>query len=143
MKKLFFTEVRVIYGDTDAMGVAYHANYLRWFETGRTELLRETGYPYSEIEKYPIWLPLTHAQVEYKKPAKYDDALLVCSNVAELGFASMLLQYEITHKETGELLVTGTTRHGITDDQLKPIKLKRDYPEIYEMFCAIAANHND
>ena len=142
MKKLFFTEVRVIYGDTDAIGVAYHANYLRWFETGRTELLRETGYPYSEIEKYPIWLPLTQAHLEYKKPALYDDSIVVCSNIAELGFASMLLEYEITHKETGDLLVSGTTRHGVTDDKLKPIKLKRDYPEFYAVLSAIAANHD-
>jgi acyl-CoA thioester hydrolase, YbgC/YbaW family len=140
MKKLFFSEIRVIYGDTDAMGVAYHANYLRWFEVGRTELLRETGYPYSEIEKYPVWLPVTHAHVEYKKPAKYDDVVLVGSYVAELGFASMLINYEITNKESGELLVTGYTRHGITDDKMRPIKLKRAYPELYEMFSAISAD---
>ena len=140
MKKLFFTEIRVIYGDTDAMGVAYHANYLRWFEVGRTELLRETGYAYSKIEKYPVWLPVTQAHVEYKKPARYDDVVQVGSYVAELGFASMLINYEITNKESGELLVTGYTRHGITDSEMRPIKLKRVYPELYEMFSAISAD---
>jgi acyl-CoA thioester hydrolase len=141
MKRLFFTEARVIYGDTDAMGVAYHAHYLRWFEFGRTELLREIGIPYTEMEKLPVWLPLTHAAMEYKKPARYDDHLLVCTQISELGFASMLLNYEITNKKTGELLVTGTTRHAITDDKLKPIKLKRDFPEIYEALRSIAGNH--
>ena len=141
MKRLFFTDIRVIYGDTDAMGVAYHANYLRWFEIGRTELLRATGFAYSEIEKFPVWLPITHAHLEYKKPALYDDMIQVCANVAELGFASMTLNYEITNKESGELLVSGYTRHGITDDKLRPIKLKREYPELYAVLEAIATNH--
>ena len=140
MEKRFVTEIRVIYGDTDAMGVAYHANYLRWFEIGRTELIRDLGFSYSQIEKYPVWLPITHAHVEYKKPAVYDDVILVSSHIAELGFASMLLNYEITNKESGELLVSGYTRHGITDDKLKPIKLKRAYPELYKALSAIAAD---
>ena len=143
MKRPFFTDIRVIYGDTDAMGVAYHANYLRWFEIGRTELLRDTGFSYSEIEKYPVWLPITHAHIEYKKPAVYDDIIQVCAYVAELGFASMLINYEITNKESGELLVSGYTRHGITNDMMKPIKLKRDYPDLYEALRSVAANHDD
>jgi acyl-CoA thioester hydrolase len=140
MKRLFFVEERVIFGDTDAMGVTYHANYLRWFERGRTELLREIDFVYTELEKHPVWLPLTHVTLEYKKPAKYDDPIVICSQVTELGYATMLLKYEITHKETGELLVTGSTRHGITDDKLKPIKLKKVYPEFYAALKAISAD---
>ena len=140
MKRLFFSEERVIFGDTDAMGVTYHANYLRWFEKGRTELLREIDFPYSELEKHPVWLPLTHASLEYKKPARYDDPIVICTQIVELGFASMLLNYEVTQKETGELLVTGSTRHGITDDKLKPIKLKKVFPEFYDALKAISAD---
>ena len=141
MKRLFYTEDRVIFGDTDAMGVAYHANYLRWFERGRTELLREIDFPYTNLEKLPVWLPLTHVTIVYKKPARYDDPIVICTQIVELGFVSMLLIYEITHRETGELLVTGSTRHGITDDKLKPIKLKKVYPEFYAALVAIAADH--
>ena len=140
MKKIFSMEARVIFGDTDAMGVAYHANYLRWFEMGRTELLREVGFAYSELEKFPVWLPLTHAHVEYKKPAKYDDTILVKTQITELGFASLSLEYEISNKATEDLLVTGYTRHGITDDQLKPLKLKKAFPEFYAALKDITAN---
>jgi acyl-CoA thioester hydrolase len=140
MKRLFFIEDRVIFGDTDAMGVVYHANYLRWFERGRTELLREINFVYTELEKYPVWLPLTHADLHFIKPARYDDPLVVCSQIVELGFATMLLNYEISHKETGELLVTGSTRHAITDNNLKPIKLKKVYPEFYAALKAISAD---
>jgi acyl-CoA thioester hydrolase len=142
MKKLFFTEERVIFGDTDAMGVAYHANYLRWFERGRIELLREIGFAYSELEQFPVWLPLTQAHCEYKKPARYDDAIIVSTKLAELGFASVVMTYEVTNKKTGDLLVTGYTRHGITDDMLKPLKLKKVYPEFYVALKDILPDDN-
>ena len=71
------TPYRVIYGDTDNMGVAYHANYLRWFEIGRTELLRSWGLPYRQIESRGLLLPVAEAQCKFAAPAKYDDMLQV------------------------------------------------------------------
>ena len=141
MKKHFYTDVRVIYGDTDAMGVTYHANYLRWFEIGRTELLRETGLPYSKFELYPVWMPIAEAGLEYKKPAKYDDLIEICSYISKMGFASLVINYEIRLKSTGELLVTGFTRHGFTDDKLKPIRLNRAYPKLYQTLKNISADN--
>ena len=140
IKRLFFSEVRVLYADTDAMGVAYHTNYIRWFEIGRTELLREIGFPYSEFEKYPVWMPLAQAYCEYKQPAHYDDLVEIVSYISEMGHASLILNYEIRRKPTGELLVSGYTRHGFTDDKLKPIALKKVYPELYAALKAIAAD---
>lgn len=131
MKRTFKTQARVAFADTDAMGVVYHANYLRWFENGRTELLREIGFPYTELEKWPIWMPLAHASMDYKKSARYDDLIEIVTRFSEVGHASLVLYYEIFNKETGELLVTGTTRHGITDDKLKPIAIKKVYPGFY------------
>ena len=131
MKRLFRTKLRVYYADTDAMGVVYHTNYIRWFEVGRTEGLRELGFPYSEIEKLPVWMPLAAAHCEYKRPARYEDVLEIISQVQEMGHASLVMSYEIFNKATGELIVTGYTRHGITDDQLRPIKLAKVHPELY------------
>jgi len=126
-----------MYADTDAMGVVYHGNYIRWFEIGRTELLREVGFPYSEFEKVPVWMPLAHVYCEYKKPAYYDDLIEVVSYISEMGHASLSLKYEIRRKSTGELLACGNTRHGFTNDSLKPIALKKVYPELYEALQAI------
>ena len=131
MRRVFKTQARVAYADTDAMGVVYHAVYLRWFENGRTELLREIDYPYAELEKRLIWLPIVKATLEYKKAARYDDLLEIVTQFEELGQASMILSYEIFNKETGELLVTGSTRHAITTDKLKPIALGKAFPEFY------------
>ena len=131
MRRLFRTQARVAFADTDAMGVVYHASYLRWFENGRSELLREMGFPYTELEKKPIWMPLVHASMDYKKSARYDDLIEVVTQFAEVGQASLIMSYEIFNKETGDLLVTGCTRHGMTDDKLKPISVKKAYPEFY------------
>lgn len=130
------TEIRVIYADTDAMGIVYHTNYIKWFEIGRNEYLREKCYSYSRMEEKGIWLPVVAVTCEYKSPGKYDDILLIRTWIKELKAATILMSYEILRKETGELLVTGTTKHGITSPDLKPIRLKKVNPEMYEKLMA-------
>lgn len=125
-------EARVIYADTDAMGIVYHTNYIKWFEVGRTEFLREIGYPYSRMEKEGIWLPVASVECEYKLPAVYDDVLEIHSWVHQLKAATIVMAYEIYRKATGELLVTGKTKHAITDPKLKPVRLKTANPELYK-----------
>jgi len=80
---------RVIYGDTDQMGVAYYANYLRWFEMGRTELLREIGLPYSSIEGRGLYFPVTEVSCRYHSPARYDETITIETTLASLGRASL------------------------------------------------------
>lgn len=127
----YYTEIRVTYADTDAMAIAYHGNYIKWFEIGRTEYLRQIGFPYSVIEKDGLWLPVRSLTCNYKSPAVYDDVLNIASWVGKLGGASIEMQYEIFRKDTDELLVTGMTQHAVTDENLKPIKLKKVFPEIH------------
>ncbi|WP_027399766.1 acyl-CoA thioesterase [Anaerovorax odorimutans] len=131
MKK-YETEVRVIYADTDAMGIVYHTNYIKWFEVGRTEYLRQIGFPYSILEKEGVWLPLAGVVCNYKLPAVYDDILTINTWVKELKAATVTMAYEILRKETGEILVTGFTKHAITDEKLKPIRLKNKNQELHK-----------
>ena len=127
------TPIRVIYADTDAMGIVYHTNYIKWFEVGRNEYLRELGYPYFRLESEKLWLPVTSVECLYKAPARYDDILEITAWMSELKAASLTMSYEIRKEETGELLVTGSTRHAITDDQMKPVRFKRYNPELYQL----------
>jgi len=127
------TEIRVPFADTDRMGIVYHANYIKYFEIGRTEYLRETGYPYAELEKDGIWLPVASVCCEYKAPAKYDDVLTISTRVSEFKGATIVMAYEIIRKETGELIARGETKHPITDDKLKPIRLRNVNPKAYGM----------
>jgi len=127
------TEIRAIYGDTDAMGIVYHANYIRWFEKGRTEWLREVGYPYERMDKEGIWLPVSKVTCIYKNPAHYDDLLVIRTWLKELKAATAIMAYEIIKKESGEICVTGETVHPITDPELRPLRFKKVNPELYQM----------
>jgi len=140
MGKKYYTDIRVIYADIDAMGIAYHGNYIKWFEIGRTEWLRQIGFPYALLEREGIWLPVTEVTCCYKVPAHYDDVLEIASWADTLGGASMVMAYEIRRKPAGELLVHGKTHHAVTGVDLKPIKLKRLRPDFY---MAVVSAMND
>lgn len=129
----YITHYRPIYADTDAMGIVYHANYLRFFEMARTELLREIGFTYRRLDsKEGVMLPLVDVAIKYKKPAFYDELLEIRTTIAELKNASVTLAYEI-YNEKGELLTRGTTRHAVTDSELHPVVLKKHAPELYKL----------
>lgn len=131
MKK-YTSEVRVLYADTDAMGIVYHTNYIKWFEIGRNEYLRQMGFPYSQLEKQNLWMPVANVECTYKAPATYDDVLEIKAWAGDLKAATITINYEIYRKSTGELLVTGNTKHAITNDQLKPVRFKTYHPELYK-----------
>ena len=120
--KFFQTTYRVIYGDVDAMQMAYYANYLRWFEIGRTELIRHLGLPYAGIETLGYRLPVTEAFCKYNKPARYDEVLLIDTGVGFLRRASLRFDYRITNQEKN-LLVQGYTIHACLDKDGKIVRL--------------------
>jgi acyl-CoA thioester hydrolase len=108
------TELRVIYGDTDQMGVVYYANYLRFFEAGRNEFIRAKGLRYRDFEEgYALRLPVTEASVRYHLPARYDDLLRLETSLAELRRASAAFAYRLVRD--GQLLATGRTVHACID----------------------------
>jgi acyl-CoA thioester hydrolase len=127
------SEVRVRYAETDAMGVAYHANYLVWFEVGRTALLEELGYPYAQLEEDGIILPVAECHVRYRMPARYDDCLLIRSTCTELKGVSMVLSYRVENKKTGALLAEGWTKHAIVDRNMKPVKVRDVNPRLLSL----------
>lgn len=89
------TRVRVRYKDTDAMGIAYYANYLIWFEVGRTEWMRALGPSYSELEQSGLFLPVIKVSCQYKAPARYDDELTVITWIESLRGVRVAFNYEI------------------------------------------------
>ncbi|HXG51634.1 MAG TPA: thioesterase family protein [candidate division Zixibacteria bacterium] len=106
---------RVIYGDTDQMGVVYYANYLRWFERGRSEFLRAAGLPYAGIEASGCHFPVTEVTCRYHRSARYDDLVLIETELAAVGRASLTFAYRISRKQDGSLLATGSTTHACVD----------------------------
>ena len=115
---VFRLEYRVIYGDTDAGGVVYNANYLRYFEMGRTELMRERGLPYSMIEERGLIIPVTESYLRYKAPARYDDLIIIDTALAEVKKVSCRFNYRVLRARpdgTEQLLVKGFTVHACVD----------------------------
>ena len=111
-------EVRVIFGDTDQMGVVYYANYLRYFEGARAAYWRALGRTYRDLEDAGVALPVIEAHCNYKRPAHYEDLLEVDVTVSELRAASMRFAYTVARG--GELLAEGFTRHAVIGTNGKP-----------------------
>jgi acyl-CoA thioester hydrolase len=114
---------RVIYGDTDKMGVVYYANYLRFFEAGRNELLRALGVNYRELEETGFMLPVAQASVKYKAPARYDDELALDTIIADVGHGIVRITYELFRLPDGLLLTTGETTHACLGPSGRPTRL--------------------
>ena len=117
------TSYRVIYGDTDQMGVVYYANYLRWFERGRSELLRQIGLPYGDIEAAGYHFPVADVHCRYVQSARYDDVIEIATTLVDLSRVYLSFEYKISRQADQLILATGSTKHACIDreGQLKRI----------------------
>ena len=119
---VFTVPYRVIYGDTDAAGVVYNANYLRYFEIGRTEMMRAWALPYSAIEAMGCILPVTESYLRFKAPAAYDDLLTIATSLVEVSKVTCRFHYAISRQgeeDRSTLLVKGFTVHACVNRQGK------------------------
>lgn len=124
--------IRVRYAETDQMGIVYHTNYIIWFEIGRTEWFRQISQDYKAIEKQNIILPVIEVNCKYKKPALYDDEIIVRTYLKEIKGVRLVFHYKILRMKEEELLAEGETMHAFVDQNKKPIKLKREFPKLWE-----------
>ena len=128
MDEWYETEIRVRYAETDQMGIVHHANYLTWFEVGRSELCRSKGFSYKEMEdEDDALLVVAETYCRYKSPALYEDVLTVRTRVGEIRSRSLRFFYEVYRAADETLLAEGETLHLVTDKDKKVRKL----PEIY------------
>lgn len=116
------SSVRVRYAETDRMGVVYYANYLVWFEVGRTEWLRETGWSYREMEGTGISLPVIEAHCEYRQAVRYDDRVDIRTRATLLSPVRVRFDYEIVLGENA-VAAAGHTVHAALDASGKPCRL--------------------
>ncbi len=123
------TKVRVIYADTDAMGIVYHTNYIKWFEIGRSEILRDLGIPYAQIERLGYSWPVTELSCRYLSPARYDELVVVETSILEVKRASIKFTYLIWDERQAKVLVEGDSVHACIN---KEGKIARIPPEVRE-----------
>ncbi|MEZ4525752.1 MAG: thioesterase family protein [Desulfobacterales bacterium] len=139
---------RVIYGDTDKMGVVYHANYLRWFEMGRTETFRHLGLAYKEIEKKGILLPVSEVWCKYLHPARYDDMLIIETGLDEGIKGGMKFDYTIFRQPEDGMtdekpLVRGYTRHACITPEGRVVRPPRFLQQLIEAYAASHSNEKE
>jgi acyl-CoA thioester hydrolase len=139
MSESFDIELRVRYGETDQMGVVYHANYLDWFEVGRTEWMRQSGVTYRELEDQGLLLPVTEASIKYIASAKYD-LVRVTTRVASYNKLRLTFEYEVRRVADNELLVKGMTEHVFITREGRVVRLAKAHPELDAILVAKATS---
>jgi acyl-CoA thioester hydrolase len=104
-------DLRVRYAETDSMGVVYYANYLVWFEMGRSEYCRKQGFNYRDLEASGYYIIVAEAWCRYRKPARYDEIITVRTSLHALQRRSICFRYQVSRKGSREILVEGETKH--------------------------------
>lgn len=128
------SRVRVRYFETDQMGIAHHANYLAWFEIGRTDLCREAGLPYREIEERGFLLVVTEIGCRYRIPYRYDDEVVIRTAVESVGSRAMRFGYTLLDDE-GRCHATGSSAHLWVDRETRsPVVTPDDMRALFSPF---------
>jgi acyl-CoA thioester hydrolase len=127
MKDIVDCEIRVRYAETDQMGVAYYANYLVWFEVGRSEFCRERGFCYADLEASGYRLVVTDVNCRYRNAARYDEAITVRTWLKGMNRRMITFGYRILRKEKEEVIAEGETRHLSLDLSGKPKSLPPEF----------------
>lgn len=123
------TELRVLYAHTDKMGVVNNVRYLEYFEAGRNDFLRKLGYPYTELEKENIGLPVIEAFAKYISSAKYDEVITVRTCLKNIPSVKFTIEYAILCNE--KIIVTGFTKHAFVNLELmKPVRPPEKFIEL-------------
>lgn len=130
------TELRVRYGETDQMGVVYHAEYLVWCEMGRTEYMRQLGQSYAALEEGGTILVVAEAALRYHAPARYDDIIRVETTLSDVRSRALTFEYVICHASTGTRLVTARTLLVALDRANRPVPLPIEMRALFESASA-------
>jgi acyl-CoA thioester hydrolase len=125
------SSVKVRYAETDQMGVAYYANYLVWFEVGRSQFCTDCGFSYRDMEQETgLYMIVAEAYCRYLSPARYEDDLIISTGITELTRRTLRFGYEITRERDGAKIARGETLHVLMTPQGKPASLPEKYREL-------------
>ena len=140
-------ERKINYYETDQMSIVHHSNYIRFLEEARIHYMDESGMSYSLVEEQGILIPVLEVSVKYDKAIRFGDEICIYLKVTKFSQVKFSFSYEIRNKETGELHATGKSEHCFVDKDLNLVRLKKDYPMIYDKFVAfceqVAATDKD
>lgn len=119
-------EIKIYYEDTDAGGVVYYANYLRYFERARTEFMNARGIDIVEWAKKGIQFVVVNAEIDFKSPVKLGETIKVNTTISEVKGATLTFNYVVNEKVTGRIIVSGKTRMACVNKELRPIRIPKE-----------------
>jgi acyl-CoA thioester hydrolase len=121
--KTHTTQQKVRYAETDNMGIVYYANYLVWFEVGRTEYLLAQGMDYRDVDKEGLFMAVVESHATYKAPARYGDIVVIETTPTEVKNSSLRFDYRVVRGSDKKLLCEGYTTHVLIDKEMRPKKI--------------------
>lgn len=124
---------KAYYYETDKMGIVHHANYIRWFEEARVDLLAQAGLPFEAVEARGVLSPVLSVECRYKLPFRFNENFYVRAYIEDFGAARFNVRYEIKGDD-GLVHITGRSEHCFVDKDMKPIRLKKSHPDIYDVY---------
>ncbi len=127
MKDEIDVDIRVRYAETDQMGVAYYANYLVWFEVGRSEFCRERGFRYADLEALGYKLVVSDVHCRYRNSARYDETVVVRTCLKGANKRMVTFGYQVLRKDKAEVIAEGETRHICVDSNGKTKSLSERF----------------
>ena len=122
---------RVQYYETDKMGITHHSNYIRWMEEARVAFLAEIGWDYAKLEDMGIVSPVLNISCDYKKTTTFSDEISIDVSIREFRGVKLFLTY-VMKNDKGEIVCTAESSHAFLDTNGRPLKVKQDFPELYE-----------
>ena len=128
---------KINYYETDKMQVVHHSNYIRYLEECRMDFLKQVGLDYAEIEKKGIMIPVLSVNCNYQSPAKYGDTICIVPKLENFHGVKFEMSYRIYSEDFKVLHNEASSSHCFVNFQFKPVRLKKDYPEIYEAMQAM------
>lgn len=125
----------VYYYETDRMDIMHHSNYIRIFEETRVDFLKQVGMPFDKIEALGILMPVLSVEAQYKHPLRFGDSFEVYPTITKFNGVSLYISYTIKNAATGDICAVGNSSHCFTDINMKPIRTKKSFPDVYAIFA--------
>lgn len=124
---------KVCYYETDKMGIVHHSNYIRWFEEARVDFIEQAGLPFETVEAQGVLSPVLSAECTLKVPFRFNEMFFIKAYISEFGGARFAITYDV-YDENGIIHATGRTTHCFVDSDMRPLRLKKTHPHIYEVY---------
>lgn len=127
----------VNYYETDQMGIVHHSNYIRYFEEARLDMMNQLALNYRTMEEMGLIIPVLSVECRYLQPLRYEDEIEIYSRLIKFDGIKMEVSYEIYEKKSEQLCTTGNSGHCFLNREMKPVRMKRVYPELYQRLKAL------